>query len=133
MVDIKKPSKSIKAQREKDQTKVRGIFRFYEVPGGKLSFSFKQYKEDGVKKYELIDNQTYELPLGVARHLNKNGWYPEHHFMTDEQGIPKKTFKKKIHRFGFQSLEFIDEEDLTQDSTGDVIFTPSEEVSELQV
>ncbi len=53
------------------------------------------------------------LPLGVARHLNQNGWYPEHSFQVDENGNSIAKVSKKIHRFGFQSLEFTDIQDLS--------------------
>jgi len=124
--EVKTRSKSLKAQREKDQTKVKGIFRFYEVPGGRLKFTYKKYKEDGLQNYELVDNHQYELPLGVAKHLNKNGWYPEHQHLLDEAGNAKVALRRKVHRFGFQSLEFTDDEDLTTDNPSDRIFTPEE-------
>ncbi len=93
--------------RDRDREKVKGMFKFYEVPGGTLSFVFKKYKEDQIEKYTLSDGQVYEIPLGVAKHLNKNGWYPVHHY-KDEEGGKKIRIGEKIHRFGFQSLDFTD-------------------------
>lgn len=104
---------SLKYRRDKDQEKVRGIFRFYEVPGGLMSFVFKEYKDVPVERFDMIDGQVYTIPLGVAKHLNKNGWYPVHQYMTDENGKPIAKIGQKVRRFGFQSLEFIDEVDLT--------------------
>jgi len=104
--ETKKPN--LKYQRDKDREKVKGIFRYYEVPGGAMSFVFKAYKEDPVEKYEFLDGEVYTIPLGVAKHLNKNGWYPEHQYLVDEAGKPSAKVGKKIRRFGFQSLEFID-------------------------
>lgn len=103
---------NLKYQHDKDQEKVKGIFKFYEVPGGSMSFVFKVYKEDPVARYDFVDGQVYNIPLGVAKHLNKNGWYPMHVHSVDENGKPLARIGQKIRRFGFQSLEFVDIEDL---------------------
>lgn len=109
MVEPKKEhtKKDFKAMRDRDREKVRGMFKFYEVPGGSLSFVYKAYKEDSAEKYTMVDGQIYEIPLGVAKHLNKNGWYPVHHYKREESGL-KMRIGQKVHRFGFQSLDFID-------------------------
>lgn len=113
-----KPVKNLKWMRDKDAEKVRGKFKFYEVPGGTMSFSFKAYKEDQVENYTLIDGEIYTLPLGVAKHLNKNCWYPEYEYIKGEsvQGGfgPNSAMRmgKKIQRCAFQSLEFLDIDDL---------------------
>lgn len=100
-------------QRDKDREVVRGIFRFYEVPGGCMSFVYKAYKGDDVQRFDMVDGQVYSVPLGVARHLNKNGWYPVHAYTTDETGKPHQKIGSKVRRFGFQSLEFVDIDDIT--------------------
>jgi hypothetical protein len=104
---------NLRYQRDKDREMVKGIFKFYEVEGGGMSFVFKQYKEDPVERYDFVDGQVYTIPLGVAKHLNKNGWYPVHQFMTDEYGKPTMKIGQKVRRFGFNSLEFVDIDDLT--------------------
>ncbi len=103
----------LRYQRDKDREIVKGIFRFYEVPGGSMGFSFKMYKEDAVEKHTLKDGEVYPLPLGVAKHLNKSGWYPVHEFALDDNGRPLMKIGKKVRRYGFQSLEFVDIDDLT--------------------
>lgn len=108
--------KKLRYQRDKDREKVKGIFKYYEVPGGSVSFNYRAYKEDQVERYDLVDGQVYEIPLGVAKHLNKNGWYPVHAHTVDENGRAKQTLGKKVRRFGFNSLEFIDIEDLNTDA-----------------
>jgi hypothetical protein len=107
------PKQNLRYQRDKDREMVKGIFRFFEVPGGSMEFVFKAYKEDPVEKYSFYDGETYTIPLGVARHLNKNGWYPLHQHAVDEHGKPLMKIGSKVRRFGFQSLEFMDIEDLT--------------------
>lgn len=111
----KKPS--LKYLRDKDREKVKGIFKFYEAPGNTLSFSIRLYKEDPVETFNLRDGEVYTIPLGVAKHLNKNGWYPIHQYMTDENGNKIAKVGTKVRRFGFQSLEFIDVDDLTPEGT----------------
>lgn len=120
MAQVRKEAKqkpNLKFLRDKMREKVTGIFRFYEVPGGGISFNFREFKEDPIERYDLIDGETYTIPLGVARHLNNNGWYPEHEYVnvestTSHSGLAAKNtqirISKKIHRYGFQSLEFID-------------------------
>lgn len=108
----KKPN--LRYQRDKNREKVKGIFKYYEVPGGAVSFVFKEFKEDPVERYDFVDGKTYSIPLGVAKHLNKRGWYPVHEYISTEDGASMRV-GNKVRRFGFQSLEFIDIDDLDQD------------------
>jgi len=107
----KKPS--LKYQRDKDREMVKGIFKFYECPGAELSFVYKAYKEDPVERFDLIDGKIYSIPLGVAKHLNKNGCYPIHQYLKDEDGKVSMKIGQKVRRFGFQSLEFVDVDELS--------------------
>jgi hypothetical protein len=108
-----KRKKDLKYMRDKDREMVKGIFRFYECPGAVLPFVFRCYKEDGVERFDLQDGNIYTVPLGVAKHLNKNGWYPIHSYLKDEDGNVSMKIGQKVRRFGFQSLEFVDIADLT--------------------
>ena len=83
-----------------------------------MEFVFREFKGDPVEKYAMKDGQIYEIPLGVARHLNKNCWYPIHEYMTDEHGNKLQKIGTKVRRCSFQSLEFIDTEDLTPQGHG---------------
>ena len=100
------------SMRAKDQQKVRGKFIFHEVPGGTVKFPFRKWKGDTVEFYTLRDGEIYTLPLGVAKHLNKECWYPVHSYLQDENGKFAQRIGEKIRRMSFQSLEFIDLEDL---------------------
>jgi hypothetical protein len=104
---------NLKYMRDKDREMVKGIFKYYEVPGACMEFVYKAYKEDPLEKYTLWDGEAYNLPLGVAKHLNKNGWYPVHAHAQDADGRVVAKVGQKVRRFGFQSLEFVDIEDLT--------------------
>lgn len=109
---------NLKFQRDKDREMVRGIFRFHEVPGGQMEFVFKKYKEDPLEKFSLIDGQVYTLPLGVAKHLNTNCWYPTYNYKSDEAGRPAMSLGEKVRRCSFQSLEFVD---IDLDNKGSVL------------
>ena len=119
-----KAKPNLKYQRDKDREPVKGIFRYYEAPGDTLRFCFRAYKEDPIEQFALKDGEVYTLPLGVAKHLNKSGWYPEYEFIPGEKGVfgayspDGHTMKvaRKIRRYGFQSLEFVDMEDLGEPS-----------------
>lgn len=104
-------SEEIRKMREKDHKTVKGIFRCYEPRGGSFTFSFKKYKGDPVEKHTLVDGQTYELPLMVAKHLNNNCWYPRHSYVLDASGHPSVGQGKKVKRCSFESLEFYHEEE----------------------
>lgn len=100
---------ALEIQRLKDREIVKGIFRFHEVPNGRMEFVFKKYKKDPVEKFILNDGQVYSVPLGVAKHLNTNVSYPIYsHTIVNEQGVSELVVKERIRRCSFQGLEFID-------------------------
>lgn len=111
-------AKNLRYLRDKDREMVKGIFRFHEVPGGSMSFVFRAYKEDEVERFDLRDGEVYTLPLGVARHLNKNCFYPVHHHALDDNGRSIAKVGQKVRRCSFQSLEFVDVDDLTPEGSG---------------
>lgn len=112
-IDKKDAKPNLKYLRDKDREPVKGIFRFHEVPGGGISFNYKAYKEDPVERYDFIDGQMYTIPLGVAKHLNKNCWYPVYEYMKDEATQNVQKIGTKVRRVSFQSLEFVDIDDLS--------------------
>lgn len=96
--------------RDKDREMVKGIFHFYEVPGGILEFNLKIHKGDPIEFYSLKDGQIYSIPLGVAKHLNTSGKYPEHEFVPGPDGKQSASTVKigrMVSRYGFESLEFL--------------------------
>ena len=48
-----KVAQSIKYQHDKDREPVKGIFKYYEVPGGCLEFNYRAYKEDPIEFFHL--------------------------------------------------------------------------------
>lgn len=117
------PPKNLKYMRDKDRELVKGIFRFHEVPGGVMSFVYRAYKEDPVERYDLVDGEVYSLPLGVAKHLNKNVWYPVHAHKLDDEGKVSTIIGRKVKRCSFQSLEFVDIDDLGESLIEEVTVT----------
>ena len=103
--------KSLAYQSGKDKEMVKGMFKFYEVPGGSMAFMYRKYKGEKPERYSMVDEDTYTIPLGVAKHLNNDCWYPVHTYATDENGKPSQKVSQKVKRCGFQSLEFMDIED----------------------
>lgn len=105
-IKIKKNKEQL---RQRDNEIVRGMFRYDEVPGGTLIFSYKKYKADPIRNYSLIDGQTYELPRGVAKHLATTGSYAIHEYQTDTSGKPVIRIGRKKRRYSFESLGFFDD------------------------
>lgn len=129
-VPAKKETKAqnLKYKRDKHREMVKGVFKYYEVPGGEMEFDFREFKGDPIEHYLMVDGEVYTVPLGVAKHLNTNCWYPAYEFLPGEKGVQgvaapriRGTFgqyaqklTKKVHRCAFTSLEFLDIEDLPQ-------------------
>lgn len=55
---------------EEERRMVKGRFRCFETPGGGTRVMVKKYKELPMFDRHMIDNEVYEVPLYVARHLN---------------------------------------------------------------
>lgn len=139
-IHISKPPKELVKDKirkfiEEETRTVKGIFQFFESPGGSTKIVVSKYP--GVPRFEKVmtDGCEYEVPLYVARHLNGidvtasalNGKigtcsYPVHGFAMSDGNlkpsslgeapgfsgvpVPIVTIQKRVRRFGFQSLEF---------------------------
>jgi len=132
----KELAKEMLARLIADETReVTGRFKNYETPGGSLRVQVRKYP--GIPPFDkvMFDNETYKVPLYVARHLNgvdisakgcdgkiHSCSYPTHGFSwptgqnmpksncsdMDQGGIPVPIIgvAKWNRRFGFESLEF---------------------------
>ena len=120
----KKPSPQY--EKDRDAELIRGIFHYYEVPGGMMELVYRKHKGK-VENYTLVDGEVCQIPVGLARHLNTNCWYPIYEHSTVDssmqrgviarsQGSPHKNtmmrIAKKIKRVGFQTLEFTEYENM---------------------
>ncbi|MGD8327649.1 MAG: hypothetical protein PVF65_12100 [Sphingomonadales bacterium] len=102
-------SDDIKKMKEEGHRIVKGVFRCQEPPGGSVTFSFKAFPGDQVEKYTFVDGKIYSIPLMVAKHINNNCSYDIHQHVLDAEGKPRIDVGRKVRRFTFQSLDFMDE------------------------
>ncbi len=124
-------AKEIERRRERDSEMVTGIFENKENPGAPLRFAIKLYPGDDLVQYDLYDGERYRLPRGVARHIAQNCYIKKYNALQGvnlangasvERGThdgrlnaPNWMVERKVHRFGFTSLEFMNEDlDLVQ-------------------
>ena len=110
----------VEFMRQRDREMVRGIFRFFEVPGGNMSFSYRKYKGDQVESFSMNDGEIYTVPRGVASHLSNNCWYPESAHKMDEFGRIVAQVNKKKRRCSFEPLDFMDEASLRELSPSNI-------------
>lgn len=121
--------KKIEAMREADSQMVTGMFVNKENPGTSLSFRIKLYPGDDFLEYWLIDGERYSLPRGVAKHLTNGCYFKEYKHMKGQFGDdgirvggadgrlkPHEVMyaQKKVHRFNFQGLEWLDDPEMKQ-------------------
>ena len=111
-------------EKQKDHTIVKGQFRYYALENGTLEFSFKKYKGDRTKKYTMVDYEYYEIPLMVAKWLNKGGVIQEYEYKNGPDGKPIMAIGKKRHRVGFQHLGFSSEMEDSREYDSIVIASP---------
>lgn len=126
-------AKLAKIIEEEGKRYVKGRFRNYETPGASAEIQVRKFPEDKVPMFKkrMNDNEVYEIPLYVARHLNGTDRCAEavggkiyscshivHGFSVrpdgsfvetkeDDHGIPVPIISNKYRkRYGFESLEF---------------------------
>lgn len=99
----------LKKEYERDHQKIKGRFRFLEVPNGTLVFSFAKYKNDPIYRYTLQDNEIVELPYMVAKHLATNVYTSVFQNQLDENGRQIHVPASKIHRTSFERIDFDDD------------------------
>lgn len=114
-------AKKIKYMRDQDRVLITGKFRYLEMRGGTLKFSFRKYKGDPVERYELEDGKIYTIPYGVVKHLREEVWYPVHKYLLGPDGKASKFVSYKVHRCTFDSLEFREIQGLGEKQITEVI------------
>lgn len=60
----------IKELIQEETVLVKGIFQFFESPGGSATITVRKYQGVPVFTKTMCDGKTYEIPLYVARFLN---------------------------------------------------------------
>lgn len=120
----KKNTKDIQKEADKDKELINGIFKNYEHPGGTLCFMAKIHHDDEFKPWEFKDGERYKIPRGIAKHLTNNCFFYEYkhepgHFGQEGMRTAfndgrlranKMQMARKVYRFGWQSLEFMDDD-----------------------
>ena len=138
-------AKQLKKRRDRDEEIVTGIFKNLENPAtsgsrGAVNFSYKYYPGQQMEVYELVDGERYALPRGVARHLNNNCFYREYSHQGNDgehsirgainpdgrlQSKNALQVSKKVHRYAFHSLEYMDDDiDMYPSNLVEVTFSP---------
>ncbi len=95
-----------KALHKKNSKLVKGRFKNLEAPGGDLTFSFREFKEDPIRTYYFKDGETYEVPLGVAKHINNNTKTPIHSHIIDKDGRRMTAPGQYRERYQFISTDY---------------------------
>lgn len=103
----KKASDLIETHRKEDAKLVKGTFKNLECPGGDVEFAYHKYKGEPTRIYHLVDGEQYEIPLGVAKHLNQQCKYKKSKHLIDKDGRKMITSDKPIERYQFVSNDFM--------------------------
>lgn len=93
---------------QEDQKLVRGKFQCLEVPNGCVKFSFRKWPCEQIQTYEMQDGHEYTIPLGLARHLANNCWYPIHEYAVDKSGKRLPIIGTKVKRVNFIPMDFME-------------------------
>lgn len=132
--------KDIARCRARDAEIVTGIFTNLESPGSPLKFGYKKYPGDDFIFYHLVHGQKHRIPRGVARHININCCKVEYAHLKEGYGdtntraaindgrlgtTEQMTAKRKVPRFSFQSMEYMDDDwDMKPSNLIEVEVTP---------
>ena len=95
----KKASELVEMSRKEDQKMVKGVFKNIESPGGDVTFAYRGHKGEPIRVYNLIDGETYNIPLGVARHVNRQCKYTKSAHLVDKEGKPMVGAGKATQRY----------------------------------
>lgn len=103
----KKASELVERERKEDSKLVMGVFKNIECQGGDLEFSIKLYRGDPIRTYRFLDGETYEIPLGVAKHINRQCKYIKHKWLLDKDGKKTQGYDKPVERYQFVSQDYM--------------------------
>ena len=97
----------LKKKWKEDSRLVKGVFKNLEAPGGDVEFAYREYKWDPPRVYRFEDGKEYEVPLGVAKHINRNTRIPVHSYILDKDGKKTNAIGQYKERYQFVSKEFM--------------------------
>lgn len=90
-----------------DSKLVKGTFKNIECPGASLEFSLRLYKQDPIRVYNFEDGESYTIPMGVAKHINRQCQYKRSKHLVDKEGNPIIGYNNPISRYQFVSEDYM--------------------------
>lgn len=97
--------------KDEDSRMVKGVFTNIECKGGDIEFTYHKYKGDPTRVYRFEDGKEYEVPLGVAKHINSCKYSRKAHnpniLQKNESGNWAPIDGKPDDRFKFTSTDFM--------------------------
>ncbi len=103
----KKATELQESLRKEESRLVKGVFKNIEAPGGRVEMAVLLHKGDPIRVYTFEDNHEYEIPLGVARHINRNCQYKKHKWLVDKDGRPAQGWDTPNSRYQFVSADYM--------------------------
>jgi len=89
-------------KRKWDSALVTGVFKYYELRGGKFTFWDRlPYVGEKMRRFDLQDGHTATIPRHTARKLREGGKYPIHKDIYDEHGKHSQQVGEWVDRFDF--------------------------------
>lgn len=106
--ELKRANEKCEAARMEDARLVKGTFKNLEAPGGDLEFGYRAHRGEPIRIYYFKDGQTYDVPLGVAKHINNRTKAAIHSHLLGADGKPIGTRHGAYRqRYQFLSAEFM--------------------------
>jgi len=87
---------SIEAMTKETDKMVTGEFLHVEYPGQSKRIACRYYKGQEYFNKEMMDGETYTIPLSVARHINERCFREVHGSLLDQNGMPTKSAKRTM-------------------------------------
>lgn len=103
----KKASELCERARKADSKLVKGQFKNLEAPGGSLEFAYRGHRGEPIRVYTFEDGKSYEIPIGVAKHINNDTKVPIHSHLVDAEGRHTTVPGSFRQRYQFLSTEFM--------------------------
>lgn len=113
--NVKPMGKEFTYEMDKYKEIVTGVIKNNENPGAPIEFWFKGEGVPEITKFSFQDNEMIKIPLGLAKHLNKNCWVARDKFILDDKGRADSAIGKKERRFSFFPLGYVETEDLSEE------------------
>jgi hypothetical protein len=108
MTKEEKDNMTMQMEHDRDWEKVKGVFHYMEVQGGKLPVTRRKYKQDEPYHREFVDGEICSVPFFVAQHLNSSGRVPIYADKVSENGQTLSKVSYWTRRWSFDPIDFVD-------------------------